>query len=250
MTCANCTDPSDVRAPLWTDILVDVCFIFDVGINFRTAYYNAEGDLEMDARDIARHYAHGWLAADLIASVPFDWFMDTGGTNRISKIPRLLRIGRLVKRLDNFLDARMMRPLYGLLGFLLFTHSARLRRPLFSLLSRATRAPHTRAPHTHTPHTHTHTHASTHTHTNTWLAQAHTRTRTHGSYSSSRARKLPSRRRHTRPALARGRALAAPGLLRAPRGMPRVCFQRPVTPLDDVYQRCQRGDTRHRPNLS
>ena len=32
------------------DICVDVCFIFDLAINFRTAYYKPDGEIELDAK--------------------------------------------------------------------------------------------------------------------------------------------------------------------------------------------------------
>ena len=121
------------RAPLWLfifDVVVDVAFLADIAINFRTAYFDRSGKLEMDGRKIAHNYLRTWFFIDLIASVPVDWFMtrmrataegdrftsDVGALGA-AKIPRLLRLGRLLKKIDR-LDARAVR-VFHLLAFLL-----------------------------------------------------------------------------------------------------------------------------------
>ena len=106
------------------DTVVDVCFLLDVLLNFRTAYYRKDGELEMNSKAIAKNYLQTWFLLDAIASIPFDWFAQgaSRGANGLAKMPRLLRIGRIMKQLDKFTSARAMRVVYGLLFFLLFTH--------------------------------------------------------------------------------------------------------------------------------
>ena len=98
------------------DFLVDVFFLFDIGLNFRTAYY-VDSELHASPRDIARYalrtsqvgstnfpgsafhsrvctciiacvacasdpllrnYARTWLCIDVLSSTPLDWFTEEG----------------------------------------------------------------------------------------------------------------------------------------------------------------------------
>jgi hypothetical protein len=38
------------------EIVVDLVFLFDIALNFRTAYYNSKGQLIFKSALIARHY--------------------------------------------------------------------------------------------------------------------------------------------------------------------------------------------------
>ena len=49
--------------PFWIDALIDVFFIIDVILNFRTAYYLPTGFLETDLRQIRKHYIGTWYGA-------------------------------------------------------------------------------------------------------------------------------------------------------------------------------------------
>ena len=73
------------------DVFVDVFFITDIVINFRTAYYRIDGELELDAKAISINYARGWFFLDLVASLPIDWFLPNSAGIGVAKIPRLLR---------------------------------------------------------------------------------------------------------------------------------------------------------------
>ena len=44
----------------WIDAFIDLFFIIDVILNFRTAYYLPTGFLETDLRHIRRHYIRTW----------------------------------------------------------------------------------------------------------------------------------------------------------------------------------------------
>ena len=45
----------------WLDVGIDAYFIVDIAMNFRTAYYNSHGVLEIRSSEIARSYMRGWF---------------------------------------------------------------------------------------------------------------------------------------------------------------------------------------------
>eukprot|EP01052_Picozoa_sp_SAG31_P016261 SAG31_NODE_1070_length_10071_cov_6.989771_13_plen_102_part_00 len=65
-------------APLWSfafffDIMVDLYFIIDVFINFRTAIVNSDGDLVYEGRGVALFYLKGWFLVDFISCLPLNY---------------------------------------------------------------------------------------------------------------------------------------------------------------------------------
>uniref|UniRef100_A0A3Q2SR93 Voltage-gated delayed rectifier potassium channel KCNH4 n=1 Tax=Fundulus heteroclitus TaxID=8078 RepID=A0A3Q2SR93_FUNHE len=58
--------------PSVSDILVEILFIIDIVLNFRTTYVSTSGQVVYDARSICIHYVTSWLFVDLIAALPFD----------------------------------------------------------------------------------------------------------------------------------------------------------------------------------
>ena len=53
-------------------MLVDIMFIIDIIINFRTTYVNSQEEVISLPSKIAAHYFKGWFLIDLVAAVPFD----------------------------------------------------------------------------------------------------------------------------------------------------------------------------------
>ena len=104
------------------DVVVDLFFISDIIINFRTAYHKDDGELQLDTRAIALSYARSWFVLDLVASVPIDWFLPNSAGIGVAKIPRLLRLARLMKKFDKLASARALRVVNLLMLFLLFAH--------------------------------------------------------------------------------------------------------------------------------
>ena len=107
------------------DWFVDVFFICDLMLNFRTAYVNFDGTLEIEPLKVRWHYIRSWFLIDLVASIPFEKI--AGGAQgttalALAKMPRLLRLSRLLKKLDMFTSARAMRVFSVLIFFLIFTH--------------------------------------------------------------------------------------------------------------------------------
>lgn len=56
------------------DLIIDLFFLADVALNFNIAYYK-RGTLVTRRRRIVRKYLKTWFALDLIASIPYTWFI-------------------------------------------------------------------------------------------------------------------------------------------------------------------------------
>jgi hypothetical protein len=54
------------------DLLVDIMFVVDIVINFRTTYVNKNDQIVSHAGKIALHYFKGWFLIDVVAAIPFD----------------------------------------------------------------------------------------------------------------------------------------------------------------------------------
>jgi hypothetical protein len=58
-------------------VLLDLFFIVDIFVNFRTAYLDeATGRYVKDARRIASHYSRHWLICDIFCAIPLDLLLD------------------------------------------------------------------------------------------------------------------------------------------------------------------------------
>ncbi len=54
------------------DLIVDIMFIVDIVINFRTTYVNSNEEVVSQPGRIAIHYFKGWFLIDMVAAIPFD----------------------------------------------------------------------------------------------------------------------------------------------------------------------------------
>lgn len=62
-----------VNGPLvFIDLIVDIMFIIDILINFRTTYVNKNDQVVSHPGKIALHYFKGWFLIDVVAAIPFD----------------------------------------------------------------------------------------------------------------------------------------------------------------------------------
>ncbi|XP_070069839.1 potassium voltage-gated channel unc-103 isoform X1 [Drosophila takahashii] len=90
------------------DLVVDVTFIVDILINFRTTFVNAQDEVVSHPGRIAVHYLSGWFLIDLVAAVPFDLLLvgsDTDETTTLIgllKTARLLRLVRVARKIDRY----------------------------------------------------------------------------------------------------------------------------------------------------
>ncbi|KAL3092208.1 hypothetical protein niasHT_023767 [Heterodera trifolii] len=90
------------------DLIVDIFFIIDIIINFRTTFVNENDEVVSDPGKIAIHYFKGWFLIDMIAAVPFDLLLvetDSDETTTLIgllKTARLLRLVRVARKLDRY----------------------------------------------------------------------------------------------------------------------------------------------------
>lgn len=64
--------PITSRHTLVSDIAVEMLFILDIILNFRTTYVSQSGQVISAPRSIGLHYLATWFFVDLIAALPFD----------------------------------------------------------------------------------------------------------------------------------------------------------------------------------
>ncbi|XP_051986049.1 potassium voltage-gated channel subfamily H member 7-like [Xyrauchen texanus] len=90
------------------DLMVDIMFIVDILINFRTTYVNANEEVVSHPAKIAVHYFKGWFLIDMVAAIPFDLLIFGSGSEETTtligllKTARLLRLVRVARKLDRY----------------------------------------------------------------------------------------------------------------------------------------------------
>ncbi|KAF4796870.1 Potassium voltage-gated channel subfamily H member 7 [Turdus rufiventris] len=65
------------------DLIVDIMFIIDILINFRTTYVNQNEEVVSDPAKIAIHYFKGWFLIDMVAAIPFDLLIFGSGSEEV-----------------------------------------------------------------------------------------------------------------------------------------------------------------------
>uniref|UniRef100_A0A8C1KV20 Voltage-gated delayed rectifier potassium channel KCNH4 n=1 Tax=Cyprinus carpio TaxID=7962 RepID=A0A8C1KV20_CYPCA len=92
--------------PSVSDILVEILFMLDIVLNFRTTFVSTSGQVVYDARSICVHYVTTWLFVDLIAALPFDLLYAFNVSVyfgvHLLKTVRLLRLLRLLQKLERY----------------------------------------------------------------------------------------------------------------------------------------------------
>ncbi|XP_031732633.1 potassium voltage-gated channel subfamily H member 2 [Anarrhichthys ocellatus] len=89
------------------DLIVDIMFIIDILINFRTTYVNINDEVVSHPVRIAVHYFKGWFLIDMVAAIPFDLLIYRNGEETTTligllKTARLLRLVRVARKLDRY----------------------------------------------------------------------------------------------------------------------------------------------------
>ncbi|XP_039091923.1 potassium voltage-gated channel subfamily H member 6 isoform X3 [Hyaena hyaena] len=103
MDCGYTCSPLTV-----VDLIVDIMFIVDIVINFRTTYVNTNDEVVSHPRRIAIHYFKGWFLIDMVAAIPFDLLIFRTGSDETTtligllKTARLLRLVRVARKLDRY----------------------------------------------------------------------------------------------------------------------------------------------------
>jgi len=112
------TNPENNMAFFVLDILIDLCFIVDVGVSWRTSYYDREGVLVTDYVLVRKQYLKFWFWIDIFASFPFQYVGDliligsddtTPAAFKIPSLVKLLRVLRLGKKIDRLSSSKMFR---------------------------------------------------------------------------------------------------------------------------------------------
>lgn len=65
------------------DLIVDIMFIIDILINFRTTYVNKNDQVVSHPGKIALHYFKGWFLIDVVAAIPFDLMLIGSDTKEV-----------------------------------------------------------------------------------------------------------------------------------------------------------------------
>ena len=102
------------------DMLIDVLFLIDLGVNFNLGYYNSEGHVITNRVLIATRYLKGWFILDCVASIPFSIieFCSVGTSwnlliSKVRSLPKLLRLSRVLKLFKNLTQLEQIDWLMG-----------------------------------------------------------------------------------------------------------------------------------------
>ncbi|OCT95652.1 potassium voltage-gated channel subfamily H member 3 [Xenopus laevis] len=92
--------------PTACDLIVEILFILDIVLNFRTTFVSQSGKVVFSPRLIVYHYFRTWFLLDLLAALPVD-LLYSFNVNvyfgaHLLKTVRLLRLLRLLPRLDHY----------------------------------------------------------------------------------------------------------------------------------------------------
>ncbi|XP_061164070.1 potassium voltage-gated channel subfamily H member 8-like isoform X2 [Saccostrea echinata] len=100
------------KSSLYSDIVVEIMFIIDIALNFRTSFIDKSGHVVYDGRQIAKHYVTSWFPLDLLAAIPFDLMFLLNRFYKLNtevlrhlltlKLTRLLRLARLLQKIDRY----------------------------------------------------------------------------------------------------------------------------------------------------
>ena len=110
--------------------VVDILFFIDICLNFFTGFTDDMNKLTMDPKIIALRYIKAWFFIDLFATLPFELIaaifgIDAGSNVKLFallKCPRLLRLGRIMKFLENMKGANIMRIVRLFVLYFLVSH--------------------------------------------------------------------------------------------------------------------------------
>ena len=88
----------------WWNLLVDIYFILDIVINFRTAVRTDDDELVVEPKEIAKYYLKGWFLIDIISCMPISYVElameddgNIGGNLKVLKVFRLLRLAKMLR---------------------------------------------------------------------------------------------------------------------------------------------------------
>ncbi|OAF72008.1 hypothetical protein A3Q56_00198 [Intoshia linei] len=107
--------------------LVDFFFLLDIVLNFHTTFVGPSGEIISESHSIIKNYLKTWFIVDLISSLPYDLFnfsINSSISSMFSalKVLRLLRLGRVLRKLDHYMEYGAAVLLLLIFFFLLIAH--------------------------------------------------------------------------------------------------------------------------------
>ena len=110
--------------------LIATIFWIDLGLNFITGYVDSNQQLVMDLKKIRVHYLKTWFIFDFVATLPFETIVNQFGAElgksarifQLSRFPRVFRLGKIMKFLENIRGANIWRILRLFLLFFMVSH--------------------------------------------------------------------------------------------------------------------------------
>ena len=109
------------------DLLVDLVFLADLTFSFCTAYVLPTGEEVVSPRVIRWHYLKTWFILDFVSAIPFEVINMISGAGSMAalnllKAPRLLRLGKIARMLDQMSGASYIRIVKLLVAFFILAH--------------------------------------------------------------------------------------------------------------------------------
>lgn len=110
------------------DLVVDITFLVDILVNFRTTYVNRQEEVVSNPGKIAAHYFKGWFLIDMLSAIPFDLLLFSSDTDETTtligllKTARLLRLVRVARKLDRYSEYGAAVLILLMATFTLFAH--------------------------------------------------------------------------------------------------------------------------------
>ena len=111
------------------NLIIDITFLSDIVVNFRTAYLHEKtGDEISDPKKIAKKYIKTRFWIDLAASIPLDFmallFFSSSNSNELQlisllKLVRVLRLNRIITYMNTRDDIKLSLKLIKLIFFLI-----------------------------------------------------------------------------------------------------------------------------------
>uniref|UniRef100_A0AAX7SED7 Potassium voltage-gated channel, subfamily H (eag-related), member 1a n=1 Tax=Astatotilapia calliptera TaxID=8154 RepID=A0AAX7SED7_ASTCA len=105
---------------LVVDSIVDVIFLVDIVLNFHTTFVGPAGEVISDPKLIRMNYLKTWFVIDLLSCLPYDVINAFENVDEVSaalkqgfgisslfsslKVVRLLRLGRVARKLDHYIE--------------------------------------------------------------------------------------------------------------------------------------------------
>ena len=100
------TDLKDNSDYAIIDLLINIMFLIDIVLGFRTTFFDAIGTEIRDPKQIASNYLRGMFIVDLLSSIPYRYvaliipFISSISFLKILKIARIARFTPFVEKLE------------------------------------------------------------------------------------------------------------------------------------------------------